>query len=78
MSEPAKFKICIDREQCIGDGICVNEAPETFDMDDDQLAFVRPEIGDDKECIMAAAEACPLDIIVVQDAESGKQLYPEA
>jgi len=78
MSDPAKVKICIDRDQCIGDGICANEAPETFDLDDDQLAFVRDEIGDNMECIMAAAQACPLDIITIQNAETGEQLYPEA
>jgi len=77
MSDPSKLKICIDREQCIGDGICANEAPETFELDDDQLAFVKAEIGDDTDTIVAAAGSCPLDIITVEDGETGQKLYPE-
>ncbi len=76
MGDAAKLKICIDREQCIGDGLCVNEAPQTFELDDDQKAFVLDGPGDDLEYIVAAAKCCPLDIIVVEDAATGKKLYP--
>jgi ferredoxin len=76
MGDAAKLNICIDREQCIGDGMCVNEAPETFELDDDQKAFVLEGPGDEMEYILAAAKSCPLDIIVVKDAATGKQLYP--
>lgn len=77
MCDPSKLKICIDKEQCIGDGACVTEAPETFDLDDDQLAIVRKGPWDDREYIVAAAECCPLDIITLTDAATGEQLYPE-
>lgn len=76
MDNAAKLKICIDREQCIGDGLCVNEAPETFDLDDDQKAFVLADPGDELEYILAAAKSCPLDIISVEDSATGKKLYP--
>jgi ferredoxin len=76
MSDAAKLKICIDREQCIGDGLCVNEAPETFELDDDQKAFVLDGPGDELGYILEAAKCCPLDIITVEDAATGKRLYP--
>ena len=72
-----KLKISIDREECIGDGLCANEAPETFEMDDESKAVVLEDSTDDHECILEAAKACPLDIIVVEDKETGKKLYPE-
>jgi ferredoxin len=70
------YKICIDREQCIGDGLCVNEAPETFELDDDQKAVVVDGPGNDLEYILAAAKSCPLDIITVVDNATAKKLYP--
>ena len=76
MGDADKVRICIDREQCIGDGLCVNEAPETFELDDDQIAVVIDGPGDDLESILAAAKSCPLDIIVVEDNATGKRLYP--
>jgi ferredoxin len=76
MYEPAKLKICIDRDQCIGDGLCVNDAPETFDLDDEQKAFVLESPGDELEYILEAARNCPLDIIVVEETATGKKLYP--
>ncbi len=72
-----KFKVCIDREDCIGDGACVNEAPETFEMDDDSKAFVLEESTEDEEMILDAARSCPIDIIKLTDKETGEQVYPE-
>lgn len=77
MGDKAKLKICIDREECIGDSMCVNEAPETFDLDDDAKAFVLDGEGDDMEHIIAAAENCPLDIITITDAKTGEKIYPK-
>ncbi len=77
MSEK-KWKICIDREQCIGDGMCVNDAPQTFELDDEQKAFVLDGPGDEQEYILDAAKSCPLDIIVITDAATGARVYPQA
>ena len=76
MGDLCKVRICIDRDECIGDSMCVNEAPETFDLDDESKAFVLEGAGDSLENIMAAAQGCPLDIIKVYDKETGKLLYP--
>lgn len=77
MADVDKLKICIDREQCIGDSACVNVAPETFDMDDDDLAFVKEGSTDERSVIVDAANACPIDIISIVDKETGEKLAPE-
>lgn len=77
MGDAAGLKICIDREQCIGDGICVNEAPQTFELDDEQKAYVLEGDGDELECIIAAASCCPMDIITIENKATGERIYPK-
>jgi ferredoxin len=77
MGNDRKLKICIDRDECIGDKACENDAPETFGMDDDDKAVVLNPQGDDLESILAAAENCPVDCITVIDEETGEKLYPK-
>lgn len=73
----AKYKIQVDREECIGDELCCSEAPCTFEMDDDGIATVINAEGDTPDCIRTAAESCPVDAITLHDAESGEKVYPE-
>lgn len=72
-----KLKVMVDRETCIGDGLCVEEAPGTFEMDDDRIAIVKDDPADDRDTIVEAACACPVDAITVFDGESGEKLCPE-
>ncbi len=71
-----KLKICVT-DECVGDGLCVEEAPKTFEMNDDNLAVVKEGKIDDEETILNAAEACPTDAIVVTDEATGEQIFPE-
>jgi ferredoxin len=73
----AKYKIEIDRDACVGDGLCVDEAPDTFEMDDEDIAVVINPAGDDSEAILDAAQACPSDAIILHDAETGAKVWPE-
>lgn len=72
-----KFKIIIDREACVGDGLCCDEAPETFEMDDENIAIVKNAEGDEADDIVSAAQNCPTDAIQLIDADTGKQVWPE-
>ncbi len=69
------LRIVIDRDQCVGFGDCVKEAPEGFKLDEDTVAvFVAPEAVE-RERLLRACDACPVDAITVYDRE-GKQIVP--
>lgn len=69
------LRVVIDRDQCVGFGDCVKEAPEGFTLDDETIAvFVTPEKVE-RERLLRACDACPVDAITVYD-ERGKQIVP--
>ena len=69
------LRIAIDRDLCVGFGDCVKEAPEGFALDEETIAvFVTPDAVD-RERLLRACEACPVDAITVWDA-SGQQIVP--
>lgn len=57
------------RDDCVSDGICAEECPDVFTMDDDGLASVINGEPDEslREAVLTAAEECPVDIIIVED-----------
>ena len=71
------LRIRIDRTLCVGFGDCVTEAAEAFVLDDSGTAvFVNPEQVE-RERLLRACDACPVDAITVWD-RSGTQLVPGA
>lgn len=50
----------VDRDACIGSGMCVMYAPGTFANDDEAKAVVLDPAGDPAEVVAAAVEACPM------------------
>lgn len=74
----SKYKIEIDRELCIGDGACCGEAPNTFEMDDENIAVVTDSDGHTDEEIMQAAQVCPVDAIILTDKETGEKVWPQS
>ena len=69
------LRIRIDRELCVGFGDCVTGAPEAFRLDEEGLAvFTQPETVE-RDRLLAACEACPVDALTVWD-ETGAQLVP--
>ncbi len=72
---PGKYKVSVIRSKCIGAASCVAIAPKVFGLDDKNLAFVisEDELDDMK---LLAAQSCPTAAIIVQDLESGQQVWP--
>ena len=71
------LRIVIDRDQCVGFGDCAKEAPEGFKLDADTIAvFVEPEVVE-RERLLRACDACPVDAITVWN-ETGTQIVPAA
>jgi ferredoxin len=64
------MKVRIERDLCIGSGTCVRLAPGTFELGQDDLAFViDPSAADDAE-LERAADSCPAGAIFL-DAPAG-------
>jgi len=55
------MKIIADRDRCIGAGMCVMNAPDVFDQDDDGVVVVlTAEVPEEHEAAAARAVAsCP-------------------
>ena len=78
----AVMKVWIDQDLCTGDGLCVEIAPDVFDMKDDGLAYVMQDgrILDDpggpqglatvpvgqEEEVIESAEECPGECIFIE------------
>ncbi len=76
MADIDKLIVTVNCEECIGDGVCCDDAPNTFKMNDDGCAEVQKGSTDDRDTIVGAAKNCPTDAITVKDKESGEQLAP--
>lgn len=60
----------IDRRLCVGFADCVDEAPETFAMDDEGLAeFVEGAEASERRRVIAACAACPVDALTAVDLD---------
>jgi len=69
------MKARVDRDVCIGSGICVSIAPDVFELDDTMRSrVVNPEAATD-DLYREAAENCPTQAIILED-DDGNQIYP--
>ncbi|KKW32782.1 MAG: hypothetical protein UY76_C0017G0009 [Candidatus Uhrbacteria bacterium GW2011_GWA2_52_8d] len=87
-----RIRVMVDPDLCIGAASCVTIAPETFQLNEENKAWVfdhgqEPEdrhtyerwlevTDDEKENIILAAQSCPTLAIFIFD-EAGVQLFPE-
>lgn len=73
---PGKYRVKVIRSKCIAAGSCIAIAPTVFEFDDQNIAKVisQDELDDIK---LLAAQSCPTMAIVVEDVETGKQVWPE-
>lgn len=72
-----ELRVRIDRTLCVGFGDCITEAPEAFVLDDTGTAiFVNPDVVE-RERLLRACDACPVDAITVWN-KSGSQIVPAA
>ena len=72
-----KYRIQLNREVCVGDRACSEEAPETFALDEDGKTVVVDPQGDPPEQVLRAAKQCAYDGIILHDAETGEQVWPK-
>jgi ferredoxin len=68
------ISVHIDTDKCEGHGLCVQLAPEIFDLSDDEIAFctTSPNAGQ-LSVVNAAAAACPRQAITVARTDTTLQ-----
>ncbi|MGG7574028.1 ferredoxin [Streptomyces sp. BP-8] len=71
-----RWQVEVDRSVCIGSGMCVGAAPDGFRLDTARQAHpVAPE-AEAAESVLAAAEGCPVEAIIITVAGSGEAVFP--
>lgn len=68
------YAIKVDKEACIGAGTCVVISPKAFELNEENIAVVKPGATelDDNQLFMAA-QSCPTQAIHLFD-ENGEEL----
>ncbi len=65
----------VDRTTCLGTGMCTSIAPGRFRLEGATSVPVSPSVEPD-DAIIDAAESCPMEAILVRDAD-GTVLAPQ-
>ncbi len=70
-------KIVVDRQGCIGARSCVLVAEKTFQMDDENLAYVteNEEEYEDDDTLIMSAQSCPVLAVHLYDKD-GHKIFP--
>lgn len=71
-----KYQVSVSREKCISAGSCVAIASGVFDFDEEGIARVISQTGNDDETKLLAAQSCPTAAVVVIDTTTGKKVWP--
>jgi len=53
----------VDAELCIACELCVDIAPNTFELNDEGISEVIDPEGDDEDAIQEAIDSCPVEAI---------------
>ncbi len=63
------MKAIVDRDACIGCGLCATISPEVFELDDEDIAVVIADTvpEDSEENTKEAVEACPTEAISIEE-----------
>jgi ferredoxin len=69
MDSTARPELRVDPDLCMGSGQCIWYAPNTFDQDDNAVAFVTDRRGDPEDKIGEAIRSCPARAISLAPVE---------
>ncbi|MEV0599514.1 ferredoxin [Streptomyces sp. NPDC050315] len=71
-----RWQVEVDRGVCIGSGLCASAAPGGFRLDTARQSHPVTDEVDAQEAVLAAAEGCPVEAIVITEANSGEAVFP--
>jgi ferredoxin len=67
----AGWTVTVDRELCLGSGMCIVYAPGTFAHDEQAKALVLDPADDPLDAVRTAVEACPTSALRLDSDERG-------
>ena len=71
-----KYKVQVVRDLCIGAASCLAFSPDTFELDDEKKAIINEGSQDTPDNLLLAAQSCPTKAIILEDTETGEQVWP--
>ncbi|MBF6341376.1 ferredoxin [Nocardia abscessus] len=71
-----QWRIEVDRARCMGSGVCIATAGAYFTMVDDRSS-PRSKLVAPDDTVLAAAESCAVEAILVRTAGTGVIVAPE-
>jgi ferredoxin len=74
VAEEHNLTVAVDRDSCVGNGICVALASRAFALDETMKATVVDPARESYEALIAAAESCPVQAIYL--SSDGEAIYP--
>lgn len=57
------MKLELDRDGCIGCGVCADVCPDVFRLADDGLSEIVASPDGNEDAVKEAAESCPVEVI---------------
>jgi ferredoxin len=60
------MNVSVDRDLCIGCGMCVSICPQVFEMDDKEIAIVRANPAEMTDTLQEAVDSCPTSAISIE------------
>ena len=72
-----RYHVLIDKDLCVGDKLCVDRAPDVFDVDGEDIPFVKDENTKWPENLLWLAKNCPVEALTIVDAETGEKVWPK-
>ncbi|MEW1694827.1 MULTISPECIES: ferredoxin [unclassified Streptomyces] len=71
-----RWHVEVDRGVCIGSAMCVNHAPDGFRLDTARQSHPLTPESDAGERLLAAAEGCPVEAILITLSGTGEPVFP--
>lgn len=69
------WEVRVDKDLCIGAGVCTAIAAQSFELDAEGKAVITAGIDQEtKDAILDAAKACPVAAIIIKQGDT--QVFP--
>jgi ferredoxin len=66
------WRVTVDTGLCISSGVCLGTAPDRFRLDESQHSSPVRALTEPDEQIRDAAFSCPVEAILLTDADTGE------